>query len=878
MISHPSLCVIARSPSHWILIVAGLITLMPTEFSRAADEARSSVTPLTVDIEQVSSQRKYAIGKAEMGGQPYIDRKFAVRTISDGLSGQIMIQTSNEDDYVEALDHLIFTLSAPATVFVGLDLRGSKTPGWMSEWKLTEDTLATDEVGYRVFRRDYPSGKVTLGGNERKVTGCSCNYVVIVVPVELPPKDVPTFPVADFAEKVQPLLQQKCVTCHGPDLQEGGLRLDIRRRAMLGGDTAVGIRPGFSESSELIARVVSADEKQRMPQGDGPLTDAEISLLKHWIDAGAIWPEEHAGREEAPDHWSFRPISRPDVPVVHRKDWVRTPIDAFILSGLEQAGLEPSPEADRRTAIRRLSLDLLGLPPTPAEVQDYVNDQRPDAWEQLVNRLLESPHYGERWGKHWLDLARFAESDGYENDVPRPHVWRYRDWVIRAFNDDLPFDQFTIQQLAGDLLENAQPEERIATAFHRHTLHNGAGGADAEEFRSKAVKDRTAVTGAIWLGLTLNCAECHTHKYDPIAHREYYSLYAFFNNCDHSAEGDVPTLKAAERVTRVHQRGSFLDPGAEVDPGVPAFLPELISRSGKPDRLDLARWLVSPEQPLTARVAVNHIWQHLFGQGLVSTPENYGRKGELPTHPELLDWLSAEFAGLSGEEAVLPAWSRKSLIRLIVNSSVYRQSSVQPETVPAVDPDNRLLWRQHRFRLEAEVVRDLALAASGLLQRDIGGPSIQPPLPKGLSQLSELKNERFQESSGSPHRRGLYVHMQRTFPYPMFATFDAPDGNFCAMSRDRSTTPLQALTLLNDPALDECARALGRQLLAATLSEQGRVEHGFGLCLARPPHPAEQAVIQQLIEEQRRGGAGEEAIWFGVARTLLNLDETITRE
>lgn len=870
--------VIDCSSIRWILIAAGLISFMPVAFSRAADGTIPPASPLKLAIEQVSSQRRYVVGKAEMDGQLYIDRNFALRMISDGLSGQIMIQTSNEDDYIEAPDHLIFDLSAPATVFVGLDLRGSKTPGWMSEWKFTEETLATDEVGYRVYRRDYPAGKVTLGGNERTTTGCSCNYVVIVVPVELPQKDVPPFPVADFAEKVLPLLQQKCVMCHGPHLQEGGLRLDVRRRAMFGGDAAVAIRPGFSESSELIARVVSADEKQRMPQGDGSLTDAEILLLKHWIDAGAVWPDELAGREDAPDHWSFRPIRMPDVPVVNRKDWVRTPIDAFIMSGLEQAGLEPSPEADRRTAIRRLFLDLLGLPPTPVEVQDFVDDQRLDAWEQLVDRLLESPHYGERWGKHWLDLARFAESDGYENDNPRPHVWRYRDWVIRAFNDDLPFDQFTIQQLAGDLLENAQSDHRIATAFHRNTLHNGAGGADAEEFRSKAVKDRTAVTGAIWLGLTLNCAECHSHKYDPIAHREYYGLYAFFNNCDHSVEGDVPTLKAVERVTRVHRRGSFLDPGAVVDPGVPAFLPELTSRSGKPDRLDLARWLVSPEQPLTARVAVNHIWQHLFGEGLVPTPENYGLKGELPTHPELLDWLAAEFAGLSGEEAVLPAWSRKSLIRLIVNSAVYRQSSAQSETVPAGDPDNRLLWRQHRFRLEAEVVRDLALAASGLLQRDIGGLSIQPPLPKGLSQLSELKNEKFQESSGSPHRRGLYVHMQRTFPYPMFATFDGPDGNFCAMSRDRSTTPLQALTLLNDPALDECARALGRQLLTVTQDEQGRVEHGFALCLARSPHPAEQTVIQQLIEEQRRSGAGEEAVWFGVARALLNLDETITRE
>ncbi len=689
----------------------------------------------------------------------------------------------------------------------------------------------------------------------------------------------------DFLSTIRPILASKCYSCHGPDAQEGGLRLDIRRRAMQGGDSGLAIHPRASKSSELIARLQLEDPKRRMPLDSDPLTQAEIDLLTQWIDAGAVWPDEVAGQEPAPDHWAFRPIVCPPVPVTNRSDWGRTPVDAFILAKLDQPGLSPSPQADRRTLIRRLNFDLLGLPPSPEAVQEFLEDPRPDAYERLVDRLLGSMHFGERWAKHWLDLARFAESDGYENDKPRPHAWRYRDWVIQAMNDDLSFDQFTIHQLAGDLLDESKPEHRIATAFHRNTLHNSAGGADQEEFRTKAVKDRTAVTGAIWMGLTLNCCECHTHKYDPITHREYYQLYAFFNNAGDSHEGDAPTIQAEHRVTQVHKRGNFLDPGLEVEAAGPAFLPELRPRGEKADRLDLARWLVSSEHPLTSRVAVNHIWQHLFGQGLVSTPENFGKKGELPSHPELLDWLAAGFSGLpvshSSRETssqYMTPWSRKSLIRLIVCSSVYRQASNRPEIVPTADPDNRWLWRQNRFRHEAETMRDLALMASGLLDDSIGGPSIQPPLPRSLSQLSELKNERFQEAEGSPHRRGLYVFMQRTFPYPMFATFDAPDGNLCAMQRDRSTTPLQALTLLNDPAMDECARSLGRRMIESSPEEQQRIKRGFELCLSRIPESTEQAIIEDLIAEQKRRDADETAIWFGVARTLLNLDETISRE
>ena len=856
----------------WCLAVtAGFVSFVGDGFCPAEDE----LPRLNVTIQRVASQRKYDLGKAAIGELAYIDRKLAFRKLPKSLLGQVVVRTSMDDDYAEAPDHLVLKLSWPARVYVGVDQRGHAPAQWLKDWKKASDTLSVEEIPYHIYERKFAAGSVTLGGNERKTTGANSNYIVIVVPE----KAVPAFAAADFAGKIQPLLAARCVSCHGPDMQEGGLRLDIRRRAMIGGDTGPAIPANSGESSELIARITSMDETKRMPQGDDKLSNPEITLLTHWIEAGAVWPEELAGEEDHSDHWSFRGIQRPEVPSTVRRDWSRTPIDAFVLAKLEQAGLAPSPEANRSTLIRRLSLDLLGFPPSPDDVQSFVDDQRPDAFEQLVDRLLESKNFGERWGKHWLDLARFAESDGYENDNPRSHAWRYRDWVINAINDDLPFDQFTIQQLAGDLLPEAGPNERIATAFHRNTLHNGAGGADAEEFRSKAVKDRTAVTGAVWMGLTLNCCECHTHKYDPIAHREYYQFYAFFNNADHAQEGDVPTLKAAERITTIHKRGSFLDPGLEVSAGVPAFLPALSVRGIAADRLDLARWLVSPEHPLTARVFVNHVWQHVFGQGLVPTPENFGLKGERPTHPELLDWLAAEFAGLPADTSLsITPWSRKSLIRLLVTSSAYRQASIQPKTPPAADPENRLLWRQNRFRVEAETVRDLALAVSGLLDPAIGGPSIQPPLPKGLSQLSELKNERFQESSGSPHRRGVYIHMQRTFPYPMISTFDGPDGNQCTMLRDRSTTPMQALALLNEPALDECARALGRKLMAATEDEVGRIHAGFTWCLSRPPQDDELRVLRELVAEQRRAKAKEEDVWHGVARTLLNLDELITRE
>ncbi|MGV3723346.1 MAG: PSD1 and planctomycete cytochrome C domain-containing protein [Actinomycetota bacterium] len=693
----------------------------------------------------------------------------------------------------------------------------------------------------------------------------------------------------DFARDIRPILAQSCLACHGSKRQDGGLRLDVRSRALEGGDSGKALIPGDPAGSDLLSRLTTDDAKHRMPLGAKPLPPAQVELIRRWIQAGAEWPDEAASKEPYREHWSFRPVRRPAVPKVNNAARVRSPIDAFVIAKLEAHGLALSPEADRPTLVRRLHLDLIGLPPTPAEVDAFVADRAPDAYEKLVDRLLASPHFGERWGRHWLDLARFAESDGYENDRIRGDAWRYRDWVVDAVNRDLPFNQFTVDQLAGDLVAKPTPEQRIAVGLHRNTLWNSAASADKEEFRTYAVKDRTDTTGAVWMGLTVGCAKCHTHKYDPISQKEYYQLYAFFNNVDEEdvtvPGGKAQSLKAVQRENYVHLRGSFLQKGPAIKPGAPAFLPPLKPRGAEADRLDLARWLTDPKHPLTPRVAVNRTWQHLFGQGLVPTPENFGLSGQRPVQVELLDWLAAAFAaGARGQEpgardARSPelGWSQKGLIRLVVTSSVYRQASDWRPEVAEQDPENALLARQNRYRVEAEIVRDLSLSVSGLLDLKLGGPSIVPPFPKGLLE-QRFTNEALRLPGAEHHRRGIYVHVQRTLTHPSLAAFDVADGNQACIRRDRSITPIQALTLLNDPVFAECARALGERLRKSSPDRDERLRLGFRLCCGRAPAAEELAVLVQLVETQRRLGASEEQAWAGVGRALLNLEEFTTRE
>jgi len=685
----------------------------------------------------------------------------------------------------------------------------------------------------------------------------------------------------------------------------------------------------------------------------------------------------------SPRHWAFVTPQRPAVPKVKNAAWVRNPIDAFVLARLERGAIRPSPAADRITLMRRLHLDLTGLPPTAEEVEAYVRDwnewQRgegrgarseqgmADPYERLIVRLLASPHFGERWGRHWLDLARYADSDGYEKDSPRPFAYLYRDWVIDALNRDLPFDQFTVEQLAGDLLWEemrkrgneetkataagppisplphfpiSSPE--MATGFHRNTLTNREGGIDPEEDRIKATSDRVNTTGTVWLGLTVACAECHNHKYEPISQREYYQLFAFFNS---AKEVDLPLGPAPEpsaasaaakktpapvvpkamvlqenptpRETFIHIRGDFLRKGDPVQPGTFGVLPPLRA-AARPTRLDLARWLVEPRNPLTARVTVNRVWQHLFGQGLVTTPDDFGTRGAPPSHPELLDWLSTTFVnGGMGEwgngrnhgpqvpHSPTPPlshstpWSMKALIRMIVTSATYRQSSRGRPDLQTRDPKNVLLARQNRFRPEAEIMRDLCLSASGLLNRSVGGPSIRPPLPADIAALGYANSVKWPETTGPErYRRGMYIFYQRTVPYPMLAAFDTPDSNVTCTRRERSNTPLQALTLLNDPVFFEAAQALGRRMAARGASAAERLSYGFRACLSREPTSAELNRLRTLYDEVRAlcearpdeaaklaGGkptegvpVAEVAAYAAVARTLLNLDEFLTRE
>lgn len=967
-----------------------------------------------------------------------------------------------------------------------------------------------------------------------------------------------------FATDIQPLFAQNCLECHGPDEQKGDLRLD---------------QPGDLDVEELIYRITTEDEDDRMPPKGEALGEAEIAAVKSWVEAGAKFEK----------HWAYAPLNQADPPAVKNEAWVRNAIDRFVLARLEAEGIPPSPEADRYTLIKRLYYDLIGLPPTPQQVDAFVNDKSDDAYEKIVRQLLASEHFGERWGRHWLDKARYADSDGYEKDRPRPNAWNYRDWVINAINADMPIDQFTTEQLAGDLLPNATEMQKLATAFHRQTLTNTEGGTDQEQFRVEATFDRTETTGTIWLGLTVGCARCHSHKYDAITQEEYFQLYAFFNNGDettmklptseeamakyreqkkahdaalaelnselkiakagHEAEfenwrtnlaqllasteapafhelsetaaksdvegvelavepdqvvqvsGAIPpaavtyevsaksapistqvtgiridvltdkrlprngpgrapngnfviteieaylgdqklefsganadfsqnsfpatnlvdgvvdakngwaisnqmgkphhavlrlskpldvkneagltfkiiqkyetphTLgrfrirlmtglepdtaapkeiiailriepgkrnekqnqqlldhflktvfeptkavfakidaqskkapkepvmqvrviaqRGSPRETKVLERGDFLSPAEAVSEGGFSTLPPVSGREeGKLDRLDLANWLMSEENALTHRVLANHVWTHLFGEGLVRTNNDFGVRGELPSHPELLDWLGAEFRRLG--------WSRKKMIETIVTSATYRQASAHRDELLEIDPNNRLLARQNRFRVQAEIVRDICLSVSGLLSKKVGGPSVFPPLPPDVAALSYANNFKWATSKGEDrYRRGMYTFFKRTSPHPNLIAFDCPDSNTTNVIRRTSNTPIQALTTLNNETFVEAAQAFATRILALEAGDDAdRMSQALRLCVAREPSGFETEKFlgllgtsrkfytenpesaRQLLGDREIGetAPAEAAAWVAVARIALNLDELITRE
>jgi hypothetical protein len=703
-----------------------------------------------------------------------------------------------------------------------------------------------------------------------------------------------------FNKDIRPILSAKCFQCHGPDAKRGGLDLqdrDVAIKALKSGATA--IAPGQVAMSELVQRVTTLVADDRMPPQGEPLRTDEVAKLKAWIDQGAAYEE----------HWSYIKPKKADLPAVKDATWPRNPIDSFVLARLELEGLHPNPEADKAVLIRRVSLDLTGLPPTLAEVDQFLADTSSNSYEKLVDRLLASPAYGEHQARYWLDLARYADTNGYERDALRS-IWPWRDWVTGAFNSDMPFDQFTIEQTAGDLLPDATLPQRIATGFHRNSLVNTEGGTQDDEFRVAAVVDRVNTTMTVWMGTTMACAQCHNHKYDPFSQKEYYQLYAFFNSTKDKGGSNAPEVAvpgtglpkapttlvlqdlAKPRTTHVQIRGNYLNLGDEVQPDSPrkwhAF-PE-----GEPrNRLGLARWLVHPDTPLAGRVLVNRLWARYFGTGFVETSEDFGARGDPPSHPELLDWLAVEL--------VDQRWSLKAMHKLIVTSATYRQSAkVSPEVVRR-DPYNRLLAHGPRLRLDAEVIRDSALAVSGLLNPKVGGPPVFPYQPEGIWANPYSNDKWVISTGGDQYRRGLYTFWRRTAPYPSFMTFDAPVRDVACERRARSNTPLQALTTLNDRAFVEPAAALARRMVKeAAGDELATAVHGFRLCLARYPTASEVDLLVKLYRDnlaryQKDGeaartmaatglkglpsdvNAAEAAAWTVVANVLLNLDETLTK-
>ncbi len=790
----------------------------------------------------------------------------------------------------------------------------------------------------------------------------------------------------DYIREVKPLLAEHCYKCHGAQQQKSGLRLDTATFALKGGDNGAGLKPGKSVDSLMIQTTRGThDSIAKMPYKKPELTEAQITLLARWIDEGAKAPADE--KPESGKHWAFIPPQRPAVP------GSGNPIDAFIRARLVKEKIAPSPEASRETLLRRVSLDLVGLPPTSQEIDAFLADTRSDAYERVVERLLASPHYGERWGRWWLDAARYSDSNGYSIDAPR-QIWKYRDWVVAALNRDMPFDQFALEQLAGDLLPNPTLEQKVATGFNRNTQINQEGGIDPEQFRVESVMDRVSTFGTVFLGLTIGCAQCHDHKFDPIKQREYYQLFAFFNNTVQDGHGSatpgglleitnefepkenlekeieetradlerfldtkgavvtkweeslteearaklkapvktalkqpwserkleqkravyaafnandgefksrnskltklekskakpVTTLVMQElkepRATTVLIKGDFTRPGDKVSPGVPAALHPLTVDSATPtNRLALARWVAQPENPLTARVIMNRVWQQYFGRGLVETENDFGTQGIPPTHPELLDWLACELVKPSKAEE--KAWSLKRIHRFIVTSATYRQSSRARPELATIDSNNRLLARQSRLRLDAELVRDVALSTSGLLSQKIGGPPVFPPQPDGVMTLGQSKREWKASGNEDRYRRALYTYFWRATPHPALVVFDAPDAFSACTRRLRSNTPLQALTLLNDQQFYEFAEALAKRAMSSPAkNDRERIDSTFRLCLGRKPSTAEEQRLEQLLEQQVKQEQGDNqtkrrAAWTTLARVMLNLDETITRE
>jgi hypothetical protein len=759
-----------------------------------------------------------------------------------------------------------------------------------------------------------------------------------------------------FNRDIRPILADRCYTCHGPD--SGTRKADLRLDTEAGSHESA-IAVGDPDSSELIRRISSDDPEERMPPAASkkpPLTKDQVELFRKWIKAGAKYEP----------HWAYIAPQRPTVPQVKQAGWAHNDIDRFLLAKQEAQHVTPSPEADRVTLIRRLYFDLVGLPPTMADIDKFVNDKRPDAYEQLVDKLLTSPRFGERMATWWFDLVRFADTVGYHGDQDQ-RITPYRDYVIKSFNDNLPFNQFTIEQLAGDLLPNPTMWQIVATGYNRVLQTTHEGGAQDGEYRAIYLADRVRNFSETWMAGSMGCSQCHDHKFDPYTADDFYSMQAFFADVDEFGSfqavggNSIPTQRPPEmlawtlpvyekiqkldariakreasltgllkedwekrrdelvklkkerldleaqfvptmitkavppREIRILARGNWMDKsGKVVQPHTPHFLKQIDSGGRRPNRLDLAKWVVSRDNPLTARVVMNRFWKQYFGIGLAKGLLDMGSRGEVPPNQELLDWLAIEFMDRN--------WDMKKMIRQMVTSSAYRQSSLPRPEVDSIDPDNRLVAHQSRYRMEAEQIRDNALSVSGLLVNKVGGDIVKPYQPAHYYSPLNFPERDYTASAGDDQfRRAVYVHWQRQFLHPWLVAFDAPSREECTAMRPISSTPSAALVLLNDPSFVEAARALAGQILTkAPADDAKRIHWAWQQVLGRDATPAEAKVLSALLTNHRKQYAAdakaaeailtvgisprpknvevpELAAWTSVSRVLLNLNETITR-
>ncbi|WZO99277.1 PSD1 and planctomycete cytochrome C domain-containing protein [Isosphaeraceae bacterium EP7] len=711
----------------------------------------------------------------------------------------------------------------------------------------------------------------------------------------------------DFDTRVAPILIMRCLECHGETSPAGGLVLTDARSLGRGGDSGEVIEPGKPEESLLLGRVVDGEMPPKKQGHSQKLAASEIEALQAWIAGGAIWPvgrtldrderttEVRAGR----DWWALAPVRRPEEPTTRRTDWVKNPIDAFILARLEAERLTPAPQADRRVLIRRAYFDLTGLPPTAAEVDAFVADDAPDAYERLVKRLLDMPQYGERWGRYWLDLARFAETSGYERDQEKPGAWKYRDWVVRAFNEDMPYDRFVREQIAGDEVGDRTEQSVVATGFLRLGTWNDEPN-DPQDYKYERLEDMVHATTTAFLAMTVKCARCHDHKFDPIPQTDYYRVAAsFWSGPIEPRDGKLlggPTKEelgydvlgwtdVSRNPADLHllKKGEHTRPGAVVAPGVLAMVPRLDKPFSPPPaeakttgrRLQLAAWINEPTNPLTSRVYVNRLWQHHFGRGLVSTPDNFGFTGQKPTHPELLDWLADEFAkgGLK----------TKHLQFLMMTSRAYQQASIHPDdaTQSVRDADNSLVWRGSRRRRDAESLRDAILAVGGKLDFRVGGPSFRPEFsPEALEGLSQKTGDTKPSPASEQGRRSIYMYSRRSLLSPMMTTFDFCDTTLPCGQRDVSVVAPQALALLNGAFAHDQSRAVAdRAIVLGGTDRAARVEAAWRLVLSRTPSDAERAAAVDHLDRQRgRLGGDSRADDLALAslcHVLINSNEFI---